>query len=221
VPRIAQPSAVLVLVPPHNRVRSTAWVTVRRTFRPVNLETWIGPRRADVARATADYALSLVRISDVRTVVARVVRDQYCTVDELRTQLESGPRRGSALLRQALDEVSVGAASAPEAEAARVLRRAGLTGFEQNVPILLPDGTTFVADFLWPHVRAILEIDSREFHLDPADWEHTLQRHLRLTTHGYSVVHRPPSALRDERGFAREIAAWLRGREADLRRGVG
>jgi hypothetical protein len=46
-----------------------------------------------------------------------------------------------------------------------------------------------------------------EYHLDPADWRRTLDRHLRLTTMGYSVVHRPPSVLRDPPTFVAEIRA--------------
>jgi len=34
------------------------------------------------------------------------------------------------------------------------------------------------------------------------------------------VIHRPPSALARPTGFTRDIDAWLRGREADLRRGL-
>jgi hypothetical protein len=47
-----------------------------------------------------------------------------------------------------------------------------------------------------------------EYHLDPAEWRRTLDRHLELTTLGYSVVHRPPSAVRDPERFGTETLAW-------------
>jgi very-short-patch-repair endonuclease len=118
------------------------------------------------------------------------------------------------LLRQALVEMSAGAASAPEARAARILRRAGVAAFEQNAVILLPGGGHYVADFLWRALRAILEIDSVEYHFDPVAWRRTMDRHLVLTTLGHSVIHRPPSALRDEHRFAADITAWLASRAA-------
>ena len=43
-----------------------------------------------------------------------------------------------------------------------------------------------------------------------------MDRHLDLTTNGLSVVHRPPSALRDEAEFVRGIATWLRNRAVEL-----
>ena len=212
VRRTRCPERVLVLVPPHNRTRSTDWVQVRRTARLPERGLWFGPPRACVARAAADHALGLRQLDDVRALVATVVGGEHCSLAELAEQLEAGPRRGSALLRQALGEVAAGAASAPEARAARLLRRGHLTGFVQNARVDLPDGNHYVVDFLWPSLRAILEIDSVEHHFKPADWRSTMDRHLALSSLGYSVVHRPPSALRDERRFLREIGAWLAGR---------
>jgi hypothetical protein len=163
----------------------------------------------------------LSRLDDVRALVARVVQDGHCSLAELAIELEAGPRQGSAHLRQALKEVGLGAESAPEAEAARILRRAGITGFVQNAVLPLPDGSTRRVDFYWPELRACLEIDSVEWHFDRDDWTTTWDRHIDLSKFGYSVIHRPPSALRDRAGFARDVREWLAGRAADLRRGLG
>jgi hypothetical protein len=211
--KIAVPDTVLVLVPPGRRPRAARWVRVRASGRPVEQLLDVGPRRVLTARAAADHALTLKRIDDVRELVARVVRDGRCTIDELSTELSAGPRNGSALLRQALLEVTAGAASAPEARAARILHRAGVPAFEQNAEIPLPQGGFYVADLLWRSLRAILEIDSVEYHLGPVQWRRTMDRHLILTTLGYSVIHRPPSALSDERRFATEVRAWLASRD--------
>lgn len=82
--------------------------------------------------------------------------------------------------------------------------------FEQNARIDLPGGGHYIADLLWRELRAILEIDSAEYHLGPAEWAATMERHLTLETLGYSVAHRPPSAIRQRpERFVREIAAWL------------
>ena len=195
-------------------MRHWGYVQVCHTTRLPEPIRWYGPRRAPVERAVADYARALRRIDDVRAVVAAAVRSGGCSIEELARELGHGPRRGSALLRQAVTEVGTGAASAPEARAAHLMRRAKLPPFEQNARIDLINGDYFVVDFLWRPLRAVLEIDSLEYHLDPADWAATQDRHLKLTTLGYSVVHRPPSALRDEAGFVAAVRAWLASRIA-------
>jgi hypothetical protein len=220
VGKISMPRRVLVLVPPHNCVASSAWVTVRRSARPIVAEQWVGPRRVEPARAAADLAVTMRQLDDVRALVARVVQEHHCTIADLGVELDAGPRRGSAFLRQALEEIGWGAASAPEARAARILREAGITGFVQNAELRLPNGRVRVVDFYWPALRACLEIDSVEYHFRREDWSGTWDRHLDLSTFGFSVIHRPPSALRDKSRFARDVAAWLAGREADLRRGL-
>jgi hypothetical protein len=221
VRQISMPDRILVLVPPGGDGRSRAWVQVRATARPFLPQSAPGPRRVTIARAAADLALTRRRLDDVRALVARVIQDRHCTLDELASELESGPRRGSAHLRTALEEIGWGSASAPEARAARILRRAGIGGFEQNARIDLPGGGHRYLDFYWPALRAALEIDSVEYHFARAQYVATLDRHLQLTALGISVIHRPPSALRDEAGFARDIRVWLAGREADLRLGLG
>lgn len=221
VPRILAPERVLVLVPPANRSRSAGWAQVRRSFRPFEREPWYGPPRVRLARAAPDHALSLDRLDDVRALVARVARTGRCPIADLRAELDAGPRNGSAFLRQAIEEVSAGAASAPEARAATILRRGGAPPFEQNVRIDLAGSGYYVADLYWRGLRAVLEIDSREHHLDPADWERTMTRHLALETLGLSVVHRPPSALRNERRFLADILGWLTARRDQLARNLG
>jgi very-short-patch-repair endonuclease len=220
VRRVAMPGTVLVLVPPSNRVHSVRWVHVRRTFRAIEPLLAPGPRRVEVARAAADACLEMTRLDDVRTLVARVVQDRHCTIDELGAELADGPRRGSAHLRQALEEVGWGVASAPEAEAARILRRGGITDFKPNQTLTLPDGSTRVVDFYWARIRACLEIDSVEWHFDTDSWTATMNRDVHLSKAGYSVIHRPPSALRDPEKFVADVRDWLAGREADLRRGL-
>jgi len=213
---IRQPSTVLVLVPHTSTASSRNWVRVRRTHRMPSRAPLPGPARADLARAVADHALDLHNLDDVRTLIAQAVRAGHCTTSELGIQLLEGPRRGSAHLRRALADVGAGAWSAPEARTAALLRRAGLGGFVQNAEIRLPVGRIVRADFLWPELRAVLEIDSAEFHLDPADWRRTMARHRALEAAGYSVVHVPPSLVRDEpERFTGEIRTWLTTRRRE------
>jgi hypothetical protein len=215
---VRRPGTILVLTPYAAGHRSTRWVQVRPTERMPQRRLVPGPARAEVARAVADLALVTRRVDDVRALVTEALRRRLCTVEELVTELDAGPRRGSAHLRKAIEEASAGAWSAPEAQAGSLLRRAGVPPFEQNAPIHLPDGTSVVADFLWRALRAILEIDSQKHHGMPGDRDATDERHLRLEALGYSVVHRTPWAVHNQPGqFVTGIRAWLAGRAAMIK----
>lgn len=144
----------------------------------------------------------------MRAEVAEVVQRRLCTSEELWDEVERGGRNGRALVRQAVSEVTSGSRSAPEARAARLLRRAGLGPFEQNARLLV-GRRTYYADFLWPALAAILEIDSVEHHFRKTDWQRTLARHFALEAAGYSVTHVPPSALDDATGFISAAASHL------------
>lgn len=207
---VPRPTTLLLLVPARSGVSSTAWVRVRHTERVPHRRLAPGPARVAIARAVADHALDLRRADDVRALVTEAVRRELCSVDELTDELRTGPRRGSLHLRRAIEEAADGAWSAPEARAARLLRRGGVPAFRQNVDLLLAGGRRLVADFLWRELKAVLEIDSREHHSLPGDRDATDERHLALETAGYSVVHRTPWMIANRPDeFVTGIRSWL------------
>ncbi|GAC1330132.1 MAG: hypothetical protein NVSMB13_18070 [Mycobacteriales bacterium] len=53
-------------------------------------------------------------------------------------------------------------------------------------------------DAWWPEAALVAEVDSREWHLSPADWERTMRRHNRVQAAGLSVLHVSPGRLRHE-----------------------
>jgi very-short-patch-repair endonuclease len=133
-----------------------------------------------------------------------------CTVDELMIELIHGPRKGSAFLRQAIDEVAAGAWSAPEANAGTLLREARVRPFKQNRRIDLPDGRWRYVDFIWLDLAAVLEIDSDRYHSLPPDADATDARHEELAKLGYDVIHRRPVYIRDHPDeFVRGVVGWL------------
>jgi very-short-patch-repair endonuclease len=210
---VARPSKILVLVPYERGPRSTSWVRVRPTARPIARELTPGPPRATNARAIADWAVEGRPQDGVRMIVAEAIRQKFCTLDELAAEVAAGPQRGSAFLREAIDEIGAGAWSAPEARAARLMRGAGLPPFEQNARIDLPGGRYVVGDFLWRRLRAVLEIDSDTHHALAGDADGTGDRHLLLETLGYSVVHRTPRlVVKRPAEFVAGISDWLAAR---------
>jgi hypothetical protein len=53
-------------------------------------------------------------------------------------------------------------------------------------------------------------VDSREWHLAPADWERTLDRHDLMSSYGIIVMHFTPAQIRREpKAVARRLGAAL------------
>ncbi|MCL2781931.1 MAG: DUF559 domain-containing protein [Actinomycetia bacterium] len=216
---VRPPSQELVLVPLGCGARSGGRIVVRPTARLPEPELRPGPPLAPPARAIADHVLTARDLGAVQMVLGAAIQDDLCTVAELTAELAAGPRRGSRLFREALQDINHNAHSAQEARAGRLLRTAGVSGFEQNVKV--PFGTRwFVADFLWRAERAILEIDSRQYHFRPEDQASTRRRDQLLQTDGWAVLHVAPSELRGAEGgraFVTLVQRWL----AALRRRGG
>jgi hypothetical protein len=126
-------------------------------------------RVVSVARAVVDTALLHRRARPVRALVTTAVQRELCSIEELTAQLRRAPRRNSAALRLAVADAAAGARSVAEAEAAELLRIGGVPTFELNVPFVHAGRVIAVADVLWRELRAVLEIDSREYHLSSRD----------------------------------------------------
>ncbi len=202
-----QTAVIAVLIPARRAVRSTQTVRIWRTTRMPYTVLNDGPVRVALpARAVADAARALTSLRDVRAVVADAVQSRRCPLFLLADELEQGPVRDSALLRQAIAEVRDGVRSVAEAELRDLIMRARLPMPMFNARLLA--GTAFIAtaDAWWPDAGVAVEVDSREWHLSPADWERTMQRHARMTAYGILVLHFTPAMIRREAArVAREI----------------
>lgn len=203
--------------------RLVGGVRLRRTNRPFSQIT-ISPHSTrlpfapivSTARAVADTALDYEDAARVRALVTSVIQRRVCRIEDLLAELRQGPSNGSSGLRSALADAADGARSAAEAVALGRLRRAAVPAFELNVPVVVGSGRVrFVVDVLWRELRAVLEIDSREFHLGEREWQATMRRHNELTRYGFAVVHYPPSVV-GEPGWSSEVADWLRARAVEL-----
>ena len=86
--------------------------------------------------------------------------------------------------------------------ACAALRRLGMTaGLPMpmfNARLYCGNALIAVADAWWPEAGVVAEVDSREWHLSPEDWERTLRRHARLTAEGILVLHFTPKQIRTE-----------------------
>ena len=210
--RVPETRRVDVLVPTSRQCSSRAFVVVRRTCRlPDALTRDLAVGYAPPARAVADAVRGLTDRGQVRAVVASAVQQNQCTVPELGAELAAGPVRGSGLLRSVLAEVADGIRSPAEGDFRDLVRRSGLPQPLFN-PSLYVNGTFLATpDAWWPDYGVAVEIDSREWHFAPDDWEATMRRHARLTAAGIRVLHVTPRQVRIEPNqVLRMIAAALR-----------
>ena len=194
-----QSNSVDVLVPASRRRQNAGYVVVHRTTRLPPLVCYVGPLQyALPARAVADAVRALHNLSEVRAVVAAAVQTKRCTVEQLDSELTSGPVRGSALLRAALAEVAQGARSGPEAELLDLIKRGRLPMPLLNAQLFAGEELLARPDAWWPDVGVAVEVDSKEWHLSPESWEGTMRRHGRMAAHGILVLHFTPCQIREE-----------------------
>lgn len=198
--RAPGPDAVDVLIPAGRLRRDCGFVRLHRTHRmPDRIFTIGALHYAPPARAVADAARLMTDIRDVRAVVADSVQRRKCSPEKLAEELSHGPIRDSARLRQVLDEIAEGVRSVAEAELRDLIRHAGLPG-----PVLfnakLYAGNVFIGapDVWWPDAGVAVEVDSREWHLSPADWERTMNRRATMSAYGIIVLHFSPNQIRAE-----------------------
>ncbi len=202
-----------VLVPAARQCPSRAFVTIHRTWRLPHAETQdLAVRYAPTARAVADTVLGLSARSEVRAVVAGAVQKGLCSVQDLAAELAHGPIQGSAPLRSVLVEVSDGIRSPAEADFRDLIRKSGLPQPLFNPRLMLNGRLLAVPDAWWPEAAVAVEIDSREWHFAPDDWEHTMRRHDRLIAVGIRAIHISPRQVRTEPArILQDIADALRG----------
>ena len=197
--RIPAPDSpfITILIPAERRVENADFVRVWRTRRmPHHILDDHGVRIVFAARAVADTARDLASLRDVRAVVGGAVQTRACSISLLTEELEQVPRPNSALLRQAIAEVCEGVRSVAEAEFRDLILRAGLPVPMFNASVF--NGDAFIAkpDAWWPEAGVAAEVDSREWHLSPEDWERTIRRHDAMTEHGILLLHFTPSTIR-------------------------
>ena len=197
----AVPRLIDVLIPAGRERRSVLFVAAHRTTRMPEQVTAGCLSYAALPRALADTVRGLTDIRASRAVIASAVQRGRCSLVPLMAELRAGPSRDSALLRQVLAEVAEGARSVTEAEFLDLVKQAGLPLPLLNVRLLAADGSLIaVPDAYWPDSGVAAEVDSREWHLSPADWERTMTRHARMGGYGVIVLHFTPRQICAEPG---------------------
>jgi very-short-patch-repair endonuclease len=197
--RVPSSRTVDVLVPGKRRRQSADFVVIRLTTRLPEQVCYAGAVHfALPARAVADAARLLGDLADVRATVAAAVQTGLCTIDQLVAELRDGPAQGSAFFRTALAEVTDGIRSSREAEMKTLIKRGHLPLPLFNARLYCGEELIAIADAWWQEAGLVAEVDSKEWHLSPKDWEKTMARHARLTALGILVLHFTPRQIRDQ-----------------------
>jgi len=206
--RVRETRTITVLVPAGQARASRAYVRVWPTTRmPEFVFTDGAVRFADAARAVADAARELGSFREVRAVTADAVQRGRCRIDQLAEELAHAPVRQSAWLRRTLAEVADGVRSAAEGDLRSLIRAAGLPAPIFNARLYIGPDLLAVVDAWWPDAGVAVEVDSREWHLSPDDWQRTLRRSTRMSALGINVMHFTPQRIRTE---AAEVAGEIR-----------
>jgi len=206
--RVRETRTITLLVPAGQARASRAYVRVWPTTRmPEFVFTDGAVRFADAARAVSDAARELQSFREVRAVTADAVQRGRCRIDQLAEELAHAPVRQSAWLRRTLAEVADGVRSAAEGDLRSLIRAAGLPAPIFNARLYIGPDLLAVVDAWWPDAGVAVEVDSREWHLSPDDWQRTLRRSTRMSALGINVMHFTPQRIRTE---AAEVAGEIR-----------
>lgn len=197
------------------------WVTVgpeRRVARPrIYIRRAIIPRRdirerfalrlTSPPRTILDLS-ELLDEEELESVVAEAAFRRRASGAELKAQLEGNEgKRGVAKLRRVLDLPGGPrrTRSAGERAMLRLLRRAGISGFETNARI-----HGYEVDFLWRDLRVVVELDGWDGHSGRIAFERDRLKIAKLSAVGLTVIPVTGRQLRDDpRGVVERLRQAL------------
>jgi hypothetical protein len=199
-------SMIRLSVPAHCAARKSGLVLVTRTTRVDDSVSERGPLRlASRARAVIDAARESKGERRAQAIVIEAVQRRIVLVEELRHELECGPRRDSARVRRAVEAAEQGAWSVPEADLLEVLAESSiLPEVWANPRLVSLSGERLPTPDIWlDDVGLAVQVHSRAYHLRDSDWEATVSGDSLLGEHGVVVLGVTPAGLATDRDAVR------------------
>jgi hypothetical protein len=180
---------ISLAVPVERFVRGHAFVIIRRTVRPDPRVIVTPPLAvASPPRAVADAARDL-GLKGARGVVIEAVQRRLVTLEELRHELEAGPRQGSLALRSALAEAEQHAWSVPEADLAALVSTSPVLPPMWANPVLHVGALRLPSPDGWfDDVGLAVQVHSKRYHAGELDWEKTVSADGVFAEHGIMLV---------------------------------
>ncbi|HEX6355277.1 hypothetical protein [Actinophytocola sp.] len=181
-----------LLVPAGRHLHSTGNVVVERTKRFPKPVVRDGVPLAPPVRAVIDACRRLTSRDPVQALITEAVQRGRVPPAWLSLELAAGSRRGTAVPRDVLRDVIVGARSDAEVDAIRVWERTGLPRPAWNVPLRDTSGTYLGTPDAWfAEVGLAWEIDSYEFHFEREAYANTVNRNARYAGRNRGVADAP------------------------------
>jgi hypothetical protein len=193
-----EPSIIRLSVPANLAARRSGPVLISRTTRPDPAVWERGPLRiGSRARAVVDAAREVRSERRARAIVIEAVQRRIVPVHQIRHELESGPRNGSAKVRRAVDSAEIGAWSVPEADLLDALASSRILPPAMANPMLRSvDGERLPTPDAWlDDVALAIQVHSRAYHARDSDWETTVSGDSLFGEHGVVVLAVTPTKL--------------------------
>jgi very-short-patch-repair endonuclease len=179
---------VHVTVPRPCRLRIAGLRTHRLELAEDDLDVVAGVLCTNLVKTVVECLMWLPEEYGRAMLLDAVQRGVVSWTDLDRLLRRSGRRHGSPRARAVLTDLEHGAHSEAEVLAHRILRAAGLAGWEANVPVYDALGLVGVVDLLFRRERLVIEIDGRAYHSSPDAFQRDRTRQNRLVAAGYVVL---------------------------------
>lgn len=186
---------VEVSVPHGRHLRSSGFVVVHQSRRPLGPIVLNGLPITRAARAAVDVANTSDRRSDVDHVVSHVLQRGLASVEQLAEETRTLGRQATPWLRAAVEDACRGMRSVGESDLRRVVLMARLPEPEWNAEVITPLGRFFV-DALWRDAGVAAEADGAAFHLSAEAWSEDLVRQNAIQSTGIVMLRFPVRRLR-------------------------
>lgn len=178
---------------PSRRARPRGMVITRRRVPPELVTTVQGIRCTSPALTALDLCAALGG-----NAIDTVLRTRAATLAQLHEALALTPGRAGNVDRRALlldsrDEPW----SEAERETHRLLRAAGIKGWEANYPLEMLSGIYWI-DVAFPDLKLAIEIDGREFHNTPEAFESDRWRQNNVVLAGWRVLRFTANMVHDQ-----------------------
>jgi hypothetical protein len=197
-----EPSILRLTVPAHLAARRSGRVRVSRSTRvDQHIQERGALRIGSRARAVVDAARETKGERRAQAIVIEAVQRRIVPVEDIRHELEAGPRRGSGQVRRAVWAAEAGAWSVPEADLLDLLAESEILPPAWGNPALTSEsGERLPTPDAWlDDVGLAIQVHSRAFHARDADWEATVSGDSLLSEYGIAVIGVTPKSLVTDR----------------------
>jgi hypothetical protein len=202
---------VHLLVPSSRVLRSNADILAERTPAPPRPVLRHGLLTAPLARAAVDAARQMQTRAMVSALFSEVVFQSGVRLDELKSELVVGGRRGAGMPREVLYEIGARIRAAVASSARELIQRAGLPPPRWNVPVDDAMGNPLgTVTGTWQDAKVAWDVHAFDFDPAPASYPIALKRGSRLAASGHLVLHTPATQIRaNPEGVIDDLRATL------------